>query len=183
MEPLSGHLVAVVGPSGSGKDTLLSALVRARPAVHRAKRTITRPPAAETEAFESVTSPQFDALLRDGRFAFHWQAHGLSYGIRHTELAPLAHGRTVVFNGSRKALAGIAERHPGLRIIAIRVSPDILAARLAARGRESAADIARRLERAAFELPDGLEAQAIWNNGTPEEALTRLLAALQPVSA
>ncbi len=178
-----GRLFAVVGPSGSGKDTLLDGLIRARPEIYRARRTISRPPSEATEGFESVSEAEFARLRDAGAFALHWSAHGLSYGIRHAEFDPLEEGRTVVFNGSRKALREAAAQFPQMQIIAISVSPEILAARLAGRGRESADAIAGRLSRARFELPADLGGTVIPNDGTPEEGIARLVAALQPVSA
>lgn len=183
MHKPTGRLVAVVGASGAGKDTLLDGLVGACPEVYRARRTISRPPADGTEDFESVTDATFDALHREGAFALVWWAHGLGYGIRHAELAPLAEGRTVVFNGSRKALPYAVERFPELRVVQVSVMPEVLAVRLKARGRETAADIARRLERADTALPAGIVGQVVRNDTTPEEGIARLIAALQPVSA
>jgi ribose 1,5-bisphosphokinase len=183
MQAASGRLVAVVGPSGSGKDTLLGGLIRARPDIHRVCRTISRPPSDETEGFESVTGAEFARLRDADAFALHWTAHGLDYGIRHAEFAPLAEGRTVVFNGSRKALPAAFARFPQMQVIVISVAPAILAARLAARGRESAEEIAARLDRAAFALPPGLQATVVPNDDTPEAGISRLIAALQPVSA
>jgi ribose 1,5-bisphosphokinase len=183
MRDTRGELVAIVGPSGSGKDTLLRGVVRLLPEIHWARRTISRPPSAETEPFESVSAAEFEALRAADAFALHWPAHGLNYGIRHAELAAIGQGRTVVFNGSRKALLDAAARFPTLRVIAITVPPKVLAARLAARGRESADDIARRLDRAAQSLPEGLNAQVISNDDTPEVGIARLIAALQPISA
>jgi len=183
MPAAPGRLFAVVGPSGSGKDTLLDGLVRSRPDIHRACRTVSRPPSEATEGFESGTAAEF-ARLRDGdAFVLHWPAHGLDYGIRHREFAPLAAGRIVVFNGSRKALPEAMARFPQIGVIVISVSPDILAARLGARGRESAAEIADRLRRPAFDLPAGIDGTVIDNDGAPEEGIARLIAALQPVSA
>ena len=43
------------------------------------------------------------AAARAGEFAFHWQAHGLAYGIPRAALAPLNEGRTLIFNGSRRS--------------------------------------------------------------------------------
>lgn len=178
-----GHLVALVGPSGSGKDTLLAGLARACPEVHVARRTIARPPSEQTEPFESVARAQFDALRADDALALHWRAHGLDYGIRHRELAPLHEGRVVVFNGSRAALPGIIAFRPDLRVITVEVPPGVLAARLSARGREDAGEIARRLERAGLALHEKFVTGTVCNDGTPEEGVARLIAALGPVSA
>lgn len=179
---MSGRLFAIVGPSGVGKDTLIAGLIAARPGVHRARRTITRPP-AESEDFESLPAAEFAALRGAGGFALSWLAHGLGYGIRAAELAPLAAGRDVIFNGSRAALPECLAAYPALRVIEITASPAVLQARLAGRGREAAAEIDRRLERAALALPPGLGAVRIFNDGPPEAGIAALIAALQPDSA
>ncbi|NVO27260.1 AAA family ATPase [Donghicola sp. C2-DW-16] len=168
---------AIVGPSGAGKDTLMEGLITRHPHIHRARRTITRSNDG-TEDQESVTQDAFDALLAEGAFALHWQAHGLSYGIRHSELAH----ETVIFNGSRQALAQAAERLPDLRVILIEVSPEVLADRLASRGRETTEDIAKRLERAKQALPEGIAYLVVRNDGTQAEGIDALCAAVQPVS-
>ncbi|MDI3337880.1 phosphonate metabolism protein/1,5-bisphosphokinase (PRPP-forming) PhnN [Defluviimonas aestuarii] len=178
-----GQLVALVGPSGSGKDTLLAGLARACPDLHVARRTISRPASAETEPYESVIPEQFAALRADGAFALHWQAHGLFYGIRHRELVPLQDGRVVIFNGSRRALPGIIAYQPDVRVITVTVPPDLLAARLAARGREDADEIAARLKRTDLALAGHLTSGVVWNDGTPEEGIARLVELLQPVNA
>lgn len=179
---MSGRLFAVVGPSGAGKDTLISGLVAARPGIHRARRSITRPPAPD-EAFESLSAAEFAALSATGAFALSWLAHGLGYGIRPAELAPLQRGQDVIFNGSRQALPGCVAAFPALRVIEVTVAPQVLAARLAGRGREDAAEIGRRLDRAALPLPAGIPALRIRNDGPPQAGIAALIAALQPESA
>ena len=72
---------------------------------------------------------------------------------------------------------------PGERRQSVVARPEVLAKRLANRGRESAADIARRLERAGFPLPGGLDVCEIDNSGDLDAAMAQLLAALQPVRA
>lgn len=179
---MSGRLFAIVGPSGAGKDTLIAGLIAARPEIHRARRTITRPP-AESEEFESLSAAEFAALRGRGGFALSWLAHGLGYGIRAAELAPLRQGRDVIFNGSRAALPDCLAAYPELQVIEIAVSPEVLQARLAGRGREGADEIAQRLDRAALALPPGLGAQRIRNDGPPEAGIAALIAALQPPSS
>lgn len=178
---MTGRLFAVVGPSGAGKDRLIGGLVAARPEIHRARRTITRP-AAESEDFESLDAAQFTRQQAADAFALHWRAHGLHYGIRHAELDALHAGRDVVFNGSRAALPDCLVAFPALQVIEIVVAPAILAERLAARGRESIAEIARRLERAALPLPGGIVPIRVPNDATPEAGIAALLAAVQPSS-
>jgi ribose 1,5-bisphosphokinase len=172
----AGLLVAVVGPSGVGKDTLLAALAQARPDIVVARRIITRPADAGGEDHIPVSDALFDAQLVMGRYAFHWGAHGLRYAIPASIDADLAAGKVVVFNGSRKALGQIAGRYPQLLVLMITAPAEVLAARLRARGRENAREIAARLKRAELDPPEG--AQVIVNDSTPQAAVAQMIAAI-----
>jgi ribose 1,5-bisphosphokinase len=66
-----------------------------------------------------------------------------------------------------------------LRVIVISAPAEVLAERLAARGRETAGDIALRLQRAEEALPEGITAQQVRNDATPEVGVARLLQALR----
>ncbi|WP_431300185.1 phosphonate metabolism protein/1,5-bisphosphokinase (PRPP-forming) PhnN [Tabrizicola sp. BL-A-41-H6] len=173
-------IFAVVGPSGAGKDTLLSGALAARPDLRLVRRVITRPTKAGGEDFEGVTEAEFQTRLAQGAFALTWDAHGLRYAIPHDQInGP----QDVVFNGSRAALPEAVRVFPDLRVIVVTAPDAVLAARLAARGRETVSDIATRLSRAAFTLPDGIAATTVVNDSTAAEGISRLLAALQPVRA
>lgn len=170
-------IFAVVGPSGAGKDTLIAGAMRARPDLRLVRRVITRPADAGGEDFEGVTPADFAARRAAGEFALDWQAHGLSYGIPRAQVAGPG---DVIFNGSRAALPAARAVFPGLRLILVTAPDAVLADRLAARGREDAADIRARLARAAFTLPPGTQAVTVLNDGTPDQGVARLLAALSP---
>jgi ribose 1,5-bisphosphokinase len=173
-------IFAIVGPSGAGKDTLIRGAMAARPDLRLVHRVITRPADAGGEDFEGVSADDFRIRRDRGDFALHWEAHGLSYGIPNAQLD--AHG-DVIFNGSRAALPLAVRAFPGLNIILITAPIAVLADRLAQRGREIASDIHARLTRARFEMPTGIAYRTIYNDGTPEDGIARLLAALQPISA
>jgi ribose 1,5-bisphosphokinase len=172
----AGLLVAVVGPSGVGKDTLLAMLAQARPDIVVARRVVTRPADAGGEDHMPVSDALFDAQLAMGRYAFHWGAHGLRYAIPASIDADLAAGKVVVFNGSRKALGQIAGRYPQLLVLMITAPAEVLAARLRARGRETAREIAARLKRAELDPPEG--AHVIVNDTTPQAAVAQMIAAI-----
>lgn len=174
------RVFAIVGPSGAGKDTLIAGAQKARPDLRLVRRVITRPTAAGGEDFEGVSEAEFLERLESGAFALHWRAHGLCYGI---PAAQVTGPGVVLFNGSRAALPAALAAFPDLRVIVVTAPPEVLAARLAARGREIESDIRARLDRAGFDLPKGIAASIVTNDGTPAEGVSRLLAALQPVSA
>lgn len=170
-------IIAVVGPSGAGKDTLIAGALAARPDLRLVRRVITRPSDAGGEDHVAVTEAEFERRKAAGDFALDWQAHGLFYGI---ERAQLAGPGPVLFNGSRAILALAQQCLPGLRVVVVTAPPEVLGARLAARGREAADDIATRLRRADFALPDGVQAVTVTNDATPEMGIARFLDALQP---
>lgn len=180
---MTGRIVAVVGPSGVGKDTLLAGAVAQSAAVYWARRVITRPEAAGGEPFVGIDQAGFDALRDAGEFTLNWDAHGLSYGIRHAEFAPAAQGRDVLFNGSRAALALAKAVFPDLIVLRISAPSRVLAERLAARGRETRDEIEARLRRASYELPVGMPVIDVVNDATPEIGVSRVLAALQAAKA
>jgi ribose 1,5-bisphosphokinase len=166
------RLFFVVGPSGAGKDTLLSGAIAADPALHWARRVITRPETAGGEPFEGVDEAEFATRLARGDFALHWHAHGLRYGV---PVAQLPQGRDVILNGSRGAIPMARAAYPALRVIHITAPVAVLAERLAARGRETRQDIAARLLRADLSLPADLPVIEIVNDAAPAQGVERLL--------
>lgn len=170
-------IFAIVGPSGAGKDSLIAGAMAARPDLRLVRRVITRPSDSGGEDFDGVTKAEFAARRARGDFVLDWQAHGLCYGI---PCAQVDGPGDVVFNGSRAALLAAKDTFPDLRVILVTAPDAALAARLAARGRETAQDIQARLERSAFALPAGVSAATVQNDGSLADGIARFLAALQP---
>lgn len=172
-------LVAVVGPSGAGKDTLMAG-ARARLAGDArflfVQRSITRPAGAGGEDHAPVTREEFERARAAGAFALWWEAHGLLYGIPRAVEAAMDAGRVAVANLSRGVLDHAAARY-ALRVLEITAPPELLAARLTARGREGAADRAARAAR-AMTLPPGVAVTTILNAGTVEQGVAAVLHAL-----
>lgn len=172
-------LIAVVGPSGAGKDTLMAG---ARAGIaHDARfrfvrRAITRPTEAGGEDHEALSEADFAARRAAGGFALSWEAHGLHYGIPRDIEDDIAARRVVIANLSRAVLPEAGARYR-LRVLNITAPMEVLAARLAARGRESTADIAARLARDVV-LPEGLDIERVMNDADVAEGVARVLAAL-----
>jgi phosphonate metabolism protein PhnN/1,5-bisphosphokinase (PRPP-forming) len=176
-------LVAVVGPSGAGKDTLMQA-ARARLAddgrFRFVRRSITRPAGAGGEDHAALSEAEFVARRDGGAFALWWAAHGLFYGIPRDIEEDMAAGRVVVANLSRAALPD-ASRYR-LRVLEITAPLALRATRLAARGREEVADIAARLAREA-PLPAGLAVETVMNDAAVADGVARVLAVLSRAAA
>lgn len=176
-----GTFIAVVGPSGAGKDSLIRAALSARPDMVAARRVITRPKDS-TEDFDSVAENVFEMRLREGHFAVSWSAHGLMYGIPSEVETDLAAGRHVMANLSRAVIDLARKRFQPFLVIVVDAPSDVLAIRLAARGREAEADIKARLERAGYARPGGPDVTLVDNGGDLRQGEGAFLAALpQPV--
>lgn len=175
-----GRFIAVVGPSGVGKDSVMAGLKHMMPRMHLVRRVITRAPDLGGEEYDSVTAEAFEDMVQNGAFAVHWSAHGLRYGIPTSVRYQLNRGTDCLVNLSRGALLDAAGAFPRFLVLHIRAEPQTLARRLAARGRETEADIARRLSQADKPLPEGLEVIDLSNDGPLSATVARGVALLQP---
>ncbi|MEO9959380.1 MAG: phosphonate metabolism protein/1,5-bisphosphokinase (PRPP-forming) PhnN, partial [Nisaea sp.] len=93
------------------------------------------------------------ATQKEGGYCLSWEAHDLRYGIPKAIEAELSAGRHVIVNVSRALIDTAREMFPDVRVVNITVPRAVLESRLRGRGRESEADIQKRLERAeAFTL-------------------------------
>jgi phosphonate metabolism protein PhnN/1,5-bisphosphokinase (PRPP-forming) len=168
------RLIVVVGPSGAGKDSVLRAWRAHLPpgAVQLLRRLVTRPPDPDGEDHENVSLTDWTRWRDAGELAFHWQAHGLAYGVRRSEVErALQAGGWTVLNGSRAHLDRIRAQAPGLRVVEVTASPEVLAARLEGRGREAPAAQRTRIERSVPAIQADLHLR---NDGALAEAVDAL---------
>lgn len=186
---MSARLIYVVGPSGSGKDSLLR-YAREKladdPGVVFAHRYITRAADAGGENHVALTPAEFASRQRNRLFALAWESHGHAYGIGIEINQWLAKGATVVVNGSREYLGEAGRRFPELLAVRIEVPTEVLRERLLARGREDMASVEQRLERhRRMQAADQQTTQApcarhvITNDGPLERAGEALVALLR----
>ena len=180
-----GCFVAVVGPSGAGKDTIMDA---ARVALagdtrfHFVRRIITRPQMPGTEDHDSLDEAEFAKSAGEGAFALHWQAHGLSYGLPKSLEDEIADGGVVIANVSRRVLGDIRRLYPSRSVVMITARPEVLAERLASRGRESRDEIALRLSR-EVSIDDGAgDVVTIDNSGDVSVSTAAFLHHLQEIT-
>lgn len=174
---MNGRLIYLIGPSGSGKDSVLDAAreALAERGVQVARRVITRSAEAVGESAEAVTHDEFDRLERSGAFAMSWRANELAYGIPIQIDHWLAAGQDVLVNGSRGYLEKARERYPDILAILLSVRPEVLRQRLLKRNRETPEQIEARLARSA-RFEDALDDLFLLDNsGDLLDSVTKLL--------
>lgn len=172
-----GVFIALAGPSGAGKDSLIRGARRhfgSSPDVVFARRVITRP-SDENEDHDTLTPLQFRIAAERGEFALWWEANGLSYGIPVAVCDVLDRGAVVVANLSRDALGRARERFPRTLVVHVTASAERLRERLAARGREDDSDQGARLARSLLREQTVEADVRIENDGELEAALRQLV--------
>ena len=175
---MSGSFFAVVGPSGAGKDSLID-FARGRlatdPRFAFPARCITRPATAGGEDHIEIAPDAFAALRAEGGFVLDWEAHGLCYGIPAHIADEVEAGTSVIVNLSRGVVDDARRKFHRARVVHVTAPPEVIAGRLAARGRESKADIEARLRRASSAGPSGDDVFRLDNAGSLEDAGTSLV--------
>lgn len=176
----AGAFVAVVGPSGVGKDSVIAHARRALVGedwLRFPRRLVTRPPGDPSEDHVPIDAAAFERQAAAGLYAAHWRAHGLAYALPAAIDDDLAAGRIVVANVSRSVVEALDRRYGGIVAVTIGAAPAVLAERLARRGRESAAEIAERLAR-RVEAPVAATAVVAIDNSGPLPAAGEAFVAL-----
>ena len=173
-----GILFLVVGNSGSGKDTLIKAIVERYPSDRKQiltpKRYITRP-ASKTEENISITEEDFQKLAEKGKFAFEWHIYDLFYGVPLIIDDWLSSGHPVIINVSRKIVQEARQQYKNIKVIFIEVPFDVSVKRLRDRGRESKNQLKQRIERArTHQTYDGADF-VLDNSGLLENTIEKLL--------
>lgn len=156
MTTLASRLFVVSGPSGVGKSTVLRRVVREVSGLSFAVSHTTRPRREGEEDgrdYHFVSDAEFDALIADNAFVEWARVHDHRYGTGRSALAPSAEGDLLIevdVQGARS----LRDEIPGA--VTIFIAPPKFAdleARLTGRGRESGAEVRRRLRTATGEMP------------------------------
>jgi ribose 1,5-bisphosphokinase len=181
----NGVFIAVVGPSGAGKDTIIGYArekLGNEGGVEFVRRVVTRPSDSSCEDHDTLADAAFDEADKHGAFALSWSAHGLKYGLPASVDKTIANGRVAIANLSRGALPALRERYANVAVVEITATHDVLAKRLSARGRESRGEVMARLARTA-PVDSSADVLTIDNSGAREEAGERFLAIVRKAIA
>lgn len=156
--PASGGLLFVLsGPSGVGKDTLITALKAQGLPLHHAVTVTTRLRRAheiEGQHYYFVSRETFAALRERGDLLEWAEVHGNLYGTPRAQVAEaLAAGRNVLLKIDVQGAATVRRLMPeAILIFLAPPSAEALRTRMARRGTEDAGEAAVRLRTAEAEL-------------------------------
>ena len=126
---MNGTFVAVVGPSGVGKDSLIAfarARLEASGRVVFLKRVVTREAHDGSEDHDSMDVDAFAEAEAAGQFALNWDAHGLRYGLPIALENDLKAGRAVVANLSRAVIPALMQRYPDAVVVSVVAERDVI---------------------------------------------------------
>ncbi|MDY8109904.1 phosphonate metabolism protein/1,5-bisphosphokinase (PRPP-forming) PhnN [Fulvimarina sp. 2208YS6-2-32] len=184
----SGVFIAVVGPSGAGKDTLIRRACERFESDSRfvfARRVVTRAANEDAEDHDTLDPQRFEAWEAAGRFCLTWRAHGLAYGVPSTHQADMANGACVIANLSRHSIAPALASMERVAAITVTAPQDVLVERIVARGREDRQSASERVaRRGPGELPDGLVGHwTVDNSGAVDVASRRFCAVLEEIAS
>ena len=195
-----GWFVAIVGPSGAGKDTIINAVHQAlknNPEFLFVRRTITRKAGINSfndhddtsqnignEDNIGVTLEKFFELSEKASFSLQWFAHGIHYALPIGIVDEVHKGKIVIANVSRAELEHAKELFGKVFVIEINAPIGILKERLISRKREKITDIEERLERAniPIHLPKGAKYCYIDNSGNINSSVDKVLSILKKLS-
>ena len=193
--------MAIVGPSGAGKDTIMNAVhevLKNNPEFLFVRRIITRKAGINSfndhdetsqnignEDNIGVSLEKFFELSQKASFSLQWFAHGIHYGLPMGIVDEVHKGKIVIANVSRAKLGHAKELFGKVYVIEINAPIGILKERLLGRKREKITDIAERLKRAniPIQLPEGSKYCYIDNSGNVKSAVDKMLSILQSLSS
>ncbi len=154
-----GILFVLSAPSGAGKTTLRRAVLARFPEIAYSVSTTTRSPRpgeVSGRDYVFITREEFEAGIREGRWAEWAQVHGNYYGTSARTLREAAEAGTDVLldidvQGARQIRRMFPE---SVTVFIMPPSFEVLAQRLTARGTESPAAIQLRLRNARQEMEE-----------------------------
>jgi guanylate kinase len=177
----TGNLFIITAASGTGKTSLLRALLAADTQIARSVSYTTRPPRPGEVAgvdYHFVDETQFMQMLRDGDFLESAEIYGKRYGTSQTLVdTALQDGHDIVLEIDWQGAEQVRKLYPeAISIFILPPSLEALSERLHGRGQDSAEVIAKRLAAAREEMSHVSEFDYVTINDDFQTALEDLCA-------
>ena len=171
-----GRLFIISGPSGSGKDTVLSQVLKTYPDLKFSISSITRPMREgekEGEKYHFISREEFEDMIKNDRLLEHNVFVGNYYGTPREPVEKcIEAGEDIFVEIDVNGAAQIREKaKDALSIFIMPPSMSVLRARLTGRGTETPELIEKRLEAAAKEIARADEYDYIVINDVLEDAV------------
>lgn len=176
---MSGNLFIISAPSGAGKTSLVSALLKHNTQIALSISYTTRAPRpGETDgvSYHFVTREKFLEMAQHGDFIESAEVYGNLYGTSQSWISQeIAKGRDILLEIDWQGAAQVRNQFPGT--IGIFILPPSLAAlelRLKGRNQDSAEIINKRLQAAREDISHVAEFDYVIINDKLDEALQQL---------
>ncbi|MEE1245503.1 MAG: guanylate kinase [Acutalibacteraceae bacterium] len=175
-----GGIFVVSGPSGSGKDTLLSQLFKKCPEIKFSISSVTRPMRAgekEGEKYNFISRKEFEEMLQRDELLEHNVYVGNYYGTPKTPVLNASkNGEDIIIEVDVNGAKQIREKLP--QAVSIFIMPPSFAElekRLSGRGTETEEVIAERMNSALFEIERATEYDYIVVNDDIDTAVNDII--------
>jgi guanylate kinase len=175
-----GIILSVSAPSGTGKTSLVNALLARHQDVHISISHTTRPIRPNEEAgkhYHFVSREDFEDLIKTDNFLEHAHVFDHLYGTSvESVLSPMSQGKDVLLDIDWQGAASAKRLFPknAVSVFLLPPSREVLETRLRGRGQDSEEVIARRISAADEELLHSLEYDYVIVNDSFDHALQEL---------
>ncbi len=179
-----GLMVVLSGPSGAGKNSIISSLVEADPnRVHSISLTTRAPRPHEVDgvSYHFTTREHFEQLIQKGEVLEYDEYCGSYYGTpREPAVQHVNAGRDVLFDLTASGALQIREKCPDAILVFI-TPPSLqeLVSRLSTRGTETEDVVVHRLETAKRELRMAADFDYCVENAVLEDAVDDISAIIR----
>lgn len=179
-----GRLFVIAAPSGTGKTSLVRALIQAEPMLAVSISFTTRsrrPTEVDGRDYHFILRDEFDAMVKRGAFLEHASVFDNGYGTGREQVeSALARGQDLLLEIDWQGAAQVRKALPeAVTVFVLPPSRASLEQRLRGRATDSEAVIGRRLQDSVTELSHWQDFEYLVVNDIFDEALAALRAIVE----